>query len=56
MTREPHKGFIINAKPFPLKGDRWPTKAVIERHTGDGVHIKPFIASNMFPTEQEAVA
>jgi len=55
MKRIPYKGFIIDAKPFHLKGDRWSTNVDIELHTGKGVRARNFTASNTFPTEQEAV-
>ncbi len=51
-----YKGFVICAAPHKLAdGERWKIHTNIERHTGDGVLIRPFSAANAFDTRDEAV-
>ncbi|MBI4447178.1 MAG: hypothetical protein HY645_14885 [Acidobacteria bacterium] len=55
MTRVPYKGFIIDAKPFHLQGDRWSVNLDIERHTGADVRCRNFNALNTYATEAGAI-
>ena len=51
-----YKGYEIRATPLQLpESGEWTLDIEIVRYTGDAVNLRPFIARNMFPTQEEAI-
>ena len=51
-----YKGYEIYARPQELQEGGWNTNIEIVRDAEGQRHIKPYLASNKFPTEEEAIA
>jgi len=51
-----YKDYVINASPFQLKETlKWDTNLSIEKHSGVGVKMRQFTASNTFNSLEEAI-
>lgn len=55
-TREPYKGYVLQADPVRRAGGEWVARVLIERHHGRSVHYQPVSADpgTTYATREEA--
>lgn len=54
-TRQPYKGFIVEARPYELKEGGWRAEIYVENHEQEGVLVTQFYLDQTLATKEQAI-